>query len=407
MLVTMSDEKRWNANQAVSWAVYDLANTIYSAAVVTVFLPLYITAITRVNMIMGVTATVAMIIAGIFSPPLGAMADRTGHTKRYLIISTLICCAAVFLFVLPIHYFWILGFFVVAHFFYHLSLVYYNSLLPVVAPPERQGWVSGLGTGLGYAGVLLALPVGYWVEKEFGTRFVFPAVAIVFILGTLPLLLFVPERAVASPQKFSLKIAGEYFSEVLRTIISLPAHPRVLNFLLASFFVQEAVNAAILWLSVFIKFTFGLDQGAVILVVLTSNLTACVFGFVMGWITDRYGAYKSVFASVIAFFGALSFLAFAQNAYLALGALLTLGSLGLAGTWVAGRKLLIEMSPPEKIGEFFGLYSMSSKFACFSMAIFAWLADKFSFRAAIIELLVMMMLGMFFLSKVRSSGFSR
>ncbi|MBI4971629.1 MAG: MFS transporter [Candidatus Omnitrophica bacterium] len=390
----------FTTKRAVSWAFYDLANTIYSAAVVTVFLPLYVNSLTHLNVLMGAAATVAMILAGLFSPALGAVTDATGRTKRYLIIATIICCLAVFFIALPLPLAGILTFFVVAHFFYHLSLVYYNSLLPVVAPPERQGWVSGLGVGLGYAGVLVALPIGYWVEKNFGTRFVFPAVALSFLAGTIPLALFVPERAVEHPQKFQWRLVGLELKEVFQTLRSLPRHPNIFFFLVGNFFVMEAVNAVILWLSVFIKFSFKLTQGQLILVLVAANLSACVFGFVIGFFTDRIGALKATIASALALFGALLFLMFSHNPFLALGALLIFGSLGLAGTWVAGRRVLIELSPPEKLGEFFGLYGMTSKLACFSMALFALLADRFGFRMAILELLAVLAIGLVFLTKV-------
>jgi len=390
----------WNPKPAISWAFYDLANTIYSAAVVTVFLPLYVTSLTRFNVILGITATLSMILAGLFSPTLGAVTDRTGKTKRYLIMSTMICCLSVFLIVLPMPLAWVLACFIAAHFFYHLSLVYYNSLLPVVAPPEKQGWISGLGVGLGYAGVLAALPIGYWVEKEFGTRFVFPAVAVAFLAGTIPLILFVPERTVEHPQKFCWALVWEELKEVANTLLLLPHYPKIFLFLLGNFFIQEAVNASILWLSVFIKTAFNMNRGELILVLLAANLSASIFGFMIGYLTDRIGALKATWASGLSLFLALLFLAVAHNSYLALGALLTLGSLGLAGTWVAGRKLLIQLSPPKKIGEFFGLYGMTSKLACFSMALFALLADHFGFRIALIELLFMLAVGLTFLALV-------
>lgn len=396
----MPEPLKFQPKRVISWAFYDLANTIYSAAVVTVFLPLYVTSLTQWNVILGSTATVTMIFAGLFSPPIGAVTDRTGKTKRYLIGATLITCSATFLIVGSGHLTWILGCFIVAHFFYHLSLVYYNSLLPTVAPPEKQGWASGLGVGLGYAGVLVALPIGYWVEKTFGTRFVFPAVALSYLAGTVPLLLFVPERKVETPQPFRWRDVGEELREVIDTLFLLPRDRKIFYFLLANFFIQEAVNASILWLSVFIKFSFGLERGTLILVLLGANLSACFFGFLLGYVTDRIGALRTTWASGLALFTALFFLAVFRNPYLALGAMLTLGSLGLAGTWVAGRKLLIQLSPPGKIGEYFGLYGMSSKLACFSTALVALIADYFGFRIAIVELLVVLGIGLVLLARV-------
>ena len=41
----------------------------------------------------------------------------------------------------------------------------------------------------------------------------------------------------------------------------------------------------------------------------------------------------------------------------------SLAGLGIGGVWVVSRTIVVELSPPEKIGEFFGLYSLAGKVA--------------------------------------------
>jgi UMF1 family MFS transporter len=40
-----------------------------------------------------------------------------------------------------------------------------------------------------------------------------------------------------------------------------------------------------------------------------------------------------------------------------------LAGVGMGGVWVVSRAILIELSPPEKLGEFFGFYSLAGKAA--------------------------------------------
>jgi len=40
-----------------------------------------------------------------------------------------------------------------------------------------------------------------------------------------------------------------------------------------------------------------------------------------------------------------------------------LAGVGMGGVWVASRAIVVELSPPEKIGEFFGIYSLAGKMA--------------------------------------------
>ena len=80
---------RWG--RAVSWAFYDFANTIYSAIVVTFYLTLYMTKeLGSSNFLIGSATFASMIFSAFISPFLGALPDRTGHTKRYLVFFTLL-----------------------------------------------------------------------------------------------------------------------------------------------------------------------------------------------------------------------------------------------------------------------------------------------------------------------------
>ena len=40
-----------------------------------------------------------------------------------------------------------------------------------------------------------------------------------------------------------------------------------------------------------------------------------------------------------------------------------LAGVGMGGVWVTSRVIVVELSPPEKVGEFFGIYSLAGKMA--------------------------------------------
>jgi UMF1 family MFS transporter len=40
-----------------------------------------------------------------------------------------------------------------------------------------------------------------------------------------------------------------------------------------------------------------------------------------------------------------------------------LAGIGMGGVWVVSRTIIVELSPPEKVGEFFGLYGLAGKMA--------------------------------------------
>jgi MFS-type transporter involved in bile tolerance (Atg22 family) len=147
-----------------AWALYDFANSPFTTLVVTFVYSTYFTQVIAADPIRGtalwsraVTAT-ALTVA-LSSPLLGALADRGGYRKRFLLVATLICITATAALyrVLPGETLWALLLFVVANVAYELGTVFYNAYLPDIAAPGRMGRVSGWGWGLGYIGGLLAL----------------------------------------------------------------------------------------------------------------------------------------------------------------------------------------------------------------------------------------------------------
>jgi UMF1 family MFS transporter len=99
------------------------------------------------------------------------------------------------------------------------------------------------------------------------------------------------------------------------------------------------------------------------------------------------------------------------------------GACGLAGLWVAGRKLLIELAPPDKIGEYFGLYGITIKVSVVGTLLFSLITDwgesvgsllyglmgslpggadmHWNYRLAILAQLVMLVPGILLLWSVR------
>ena len=380
-----------------SWAFYDFANTIFSAVVLTFYFPLYLTNLSGKNFSLGLTSTLSMVLAGGVVPWLGALSDRTGKTKTYLILTTFLCVIFTLSLSLFASVFMLIMGFLLACFFYHASLVFYNALLPMAAEPSRQGWVSGLGTGLGYVGVLFAIPIAHAVDLIFGRRFVFLVAGILFLTFSLPLFLWVPERKVAQPSPVLWTLLAGEWKKVFITLRSLGQNRPLLFFFLGNFFAVDAVNTVIFWLIVYLKRVFHPAEASLILIFLGMNFSAFLFGFVAGIFTDRVGSQKTLLAAVGAFFVTLFILALTNRLWIFVAGGLLGGGFGFAGVWTAGRKWLLEWAPPNQVGEYFGLYNLTTKVSVVGSLIFSLLADGLGFHAALLSLVVPSGIGFIFL----------
>lgn len=380
-----------------SWALYDLANTIFSAVVLTFYFPLYLTEMTHRNFHLGVSTTTAMVLAGLVVPWLGALSDWTGKTKAYLITATLLCIVFIFSLSLFTAVPMLMAGFLLACFFFHGSLVFYNALLPVVAEPEHQGFASGLGTGLGYLGVLIAIPIAHLIDSFLGRRFVFLSAGFLFLVFSLPLFFWVPERKTETPAPPSFGLLAHEWKKVFQTVRSFGQNRSFLFFFLGNFFMMEAVNTVIFWMVVYIARVFHPPQIYLVFIFLGFNLSAFFFGLVAGFLTDRWGAHKTLLAAGAALFITLLALGFTKDLRIFSVLSLVGGASGLAGIWTAGRKRVVELAPASKVGEYFGLYNLTTKISVVGSLIFSFLADQFGWPVALFSLSLPSGLGLFLL----------
>ncbi len=399
-----------------SWAMYDFANTIYSAIVVTAFLPHFIRRLAGRDIYTGIAQTGSMILAGLVVPAVGALADRTGRAKTYLWRLTVVCCAATAAIGLVADDRMYLGHavapagvlvaallcFGLANLAYQASLVFYNMLLPAVASAERQGRVSGLGVGLGYLGVVMALPVAHYAVTKTGTLGnAFLVAALAFLITSVPVFLFVRPRRPERVERASLRLLGSQFPELLATLKSIVRSRPVLFFFLGNFLCVDVVNTLIMWTRPYLERGAGFTSTESIQVLLGMSVSAFVLGMGMGWLTDKLGSKRTLLAAAGSMFVCVLAAGVLRHKAALVGIIVVFGSGGLAGVWVAGRKFLLEVAPADKVGEYFGFYGVTIKLSVFGCTLFAALADWVDYRTALLSLLLPLVVGIVFLSLAR------
>ena len=391
--------------------MYDFANTIYSAIVVTAFFPMYLGDLTGRDIYTAIASTTSLVLAGLVVPVAGAIADRTGRALTYLWWLTVVCCLATIAIALPGYDRFYhaeshvaapasvlipaLVLFGLANFTYQISLVFYNTLLPVVASPERQGRVSGLGVGLGYLGVVVALPIAYLAAGETGAeRFAFIIAGVAFLVSSLPTFLFVRPPRPARAERVTLRVLASLYPELGRTLSDIWHVRPVLFFFLGNFLCVDVVNTLIVWTVRYLNKGLGFSKGQSISVMLGLSVTAFLLGMGMGWLTDKLGSRRTILLAAGSILICIASAGILRQRAVIVGVILIFGSGGLGGVWVAGRKWLLEIAPPGKVGKYFGLYGVTLKLSVFGSLLFAGLADWVGYRIALLSLLLPLVAGM-------------
>ncbi len=215
------------AKRAVlSWALYDLANTIFSMNIVSLYFSLWV-----VNEMGGSDAnygnanSISMALMFFTAAILGALSDQAGRRKPFLIITTLLCVSFTALLGtggLAIS----LVFFVVANYLFQGGLIFYDSLLPVVSTEENRGRVGGFGVGLGYMGSFIGVGSGLLLLSRIGYTGIFRLSALLFLLFALPCFFFVKEPARAGAKSLGQIARGALDQTYGRGIRSIHNWPR-------------------------------------------------------------------------------------------------------------------------------------------------------------------------------------
>ena len=164
-----------NKKQVGAWALFDFANSVYPAVITTTVFSIYYVGTVVGNEGTGegtwwwnLAVAVSALIVAVTSPLLGAVADRGGARKKFMFVYTAICLIGVLSMTTLGPGMVIAGFviFVVANVGFESAMVFYNAYLPDIAPPEKRGWVSGLGFGVGYLGSAIGLIIVYFFAAE-------------------------------------------------------------------------------------------------------------------------------------------------------------------------------------------------------------------------------------------------
>ncbi|WP_017437811.1 MFS transporter [Saccharococcus caldoxylosilyticus] len=408
----------------LSWALYDFANTIFSSNVNTIFFPLYVSEAVEksesLNQIASTFISYANALASfflvVFSPLYGTWIDRTGRRKKWLGIFTALSVAATllmgvagysnradFMFGLPASFVITVLLFVAAKFFYHSSLVFYDSMISSLGNKQEIPLISGFGVAVGYVGTLVGLAVYPFVgEKDYYRAFI-PS-ALLFLLFSLPLFFFVKEEAALLKRKAGF-FAG--YRDIYATFTEMKKYQNIFTFMIAYFFLNDAVATTIAIMSVYAKAIAGFTAGEFILLYLVSTVSSIIGSFLFGYITRSKGAKKAVLYVGILMCVALAIgaLAFSKLSFWIAGSLF---GVSLGAMWVTSRTYIVELSPKDKQGQFFGLFAFSGKVSAIvgpaiygSITLLLHSYGNIANRLAMGALLVMVLLGIFFLRKIK------
>ena len=353
-----------NKKQVGAWALFDFANSVYPAVMTTAVFPVFFI-LTVVGseggegeLWWGRAVSISALIVAISSPLLGAIADRGGARKKFMLFYTAVCLIGVAMMSTVGEGMVIKGLilFVIANVGFESALVFYNAYLPDIAPPDKQGWVSGLGFGVGYLGSALGLIIALQFVDQI--ELVWFLVAGFFFLFSIPAFLILPKD---EKTDMTVMQAARWGFSSFRSIVSEVWKLKDLrNFLIAFFFYIDGVLTIIVMAGAVAIETFGFDREGTIVLFLIVQFSALIGAFALARPTDRYGPKKVLKGVVVLWIVASISVFFVQDPTLFYG-LAVVAGLGLGSAQAASRAFMSKLIPDGREAELFGFYALCGK----------------------------------------------
>jgi UMF1 family MFS transporter len=376
-----------------SWITYDIGNTLFYTGVVGIFFPLWVTETTAGDdSTIGFTMAIAMAVLLLIGPFMGTFSDYGRRRKPFLALGTYLCISATF-FLGDSNLTIALVLFGLAIIGESTANIFYNALLADVSTGSNRGVISGLGVGIGYLGSIAAVAIGLIIVQSWGYAAGFRAVSVLFLVVSLPLMVFLKENAKYNPDMSVWDSMSWTLRRLRNTARDVKRFPGVSRFLFARFWYMWGVNTGITFAVLYATGTVGLSIRTVQWILLAGILIAIPSALIWGVIVDKIGPKRTLgvvlmgWMLVLSFAFALPVLGLPRYLWWIFG-LLT-GTL-IAGVWVADRPYMIQLVPENYLGEFFGLHGMVTRLSTM-VGPFTWgvIVDKIGLGrpAAILSLL--------------------
>lgn len=412
----------------MAWALFDFANTIFSANIVTLFFPQYITEIVGDNprleqiastIIAYANAAAAMLLI-LFSPLYGVSMDRTGKRKPFVVMFTILAVIATILmgvfaerglgemFGIPTGLLLTVLMFVIARFFFSSGNVFYDGMLSSLGKDKEIPLISGYGVALGYLGTLFGVFTVLWLtgDGNFSGKFIYSG--IFFLLFALPLFFINKDKKKPNRQLTAAKRRSFFagYIDIFHTFKEARNYPGIFFFMVAYFFVNDALMTAIAMMQPYATTVVGFSSSQFIVIFLVATVFSIIGAIIFGFVNKNIGSKRTFFIiSVLLGFAVL--VAALPLPMWTFWIAACLFGIAMGSTWVVSRTLIIELSPEGKEGQFFGLFAFSAKVSAIVGpfiygTITLLLADlgPLASRIAITSLLLMIIIGIAFLTRV-------
>ncbi len=401
---------------AISWALYDWANSAFATTVMAGFFPIFYKSYWAIDLsnlestaMVGYANSLSGLIVVLLAPILGAYADIGTKRKKLLLLfaSLGILCTASFYFIPQGEWMLAALLYAIAAVGFSGGNVFYDSLIVSVSDNENRNRVSALGYSLGYLGggllflinvIMFLNPQLFGIESQSNAVLLsFFMVAVWWAFFSVPLLRNVKEQDSERENPRFFQALKQSFNEVYQTLSEVRKYKNVAIFLLAYWFYMDGIDTIVRMATAY-GTDIGLEASSIITALILTQFVGFPSTLIFGYFADRLG-FKKILTIGILIYILISIFASRITTAAEFYAMAIVVGLVMGGVQAVSRAYFSSIIPKDKEAQFFGFYNLVGKSAVVAgPALLAWISMIFNTpRAGILGLLVLFIPGLILL----------
>ncbi|MDA8162624.1 MAG: MFS transporter [Desulfobacteraceae bacterium] len=323
----------------------------------------------------GWAVTVGALIVAVISPILGASADNSRRRQPYLrffVFGLVICTAS-----LGLARSWptAISLFILAYICANAAFTFFTAMIPAISNKKNVTAVISMTVGVGYAGSLVCLVgLSRLVPTDTTAGRVFLPMSLIYLALAYPAMYLAPDFKAGPRRRLGIYAA---YGRIRDTFLHARRYRYFLIFLIGDFLYENAVASVVTLMGLYSRNVMGFKANELASLFGPSIIVAMLSAWIVfGPLVKAIGPKKTVLIDLMIWLSLfLMVLVVSPGMVLDIGpfhldarllfkfTVAPLAGLGLAGVWSSSRVLLTALTPADKSGEFWGLYSLSGRTA--------------------------------------------
>ncbi len=375
------------------WCMYDWANSAYVTTVVAGVLPIYLATgivgkagvhigdtVVNADTLWACLVGAAALFVFLCAPVLGSISDFSSAKKKFLMVFAYTgSISATLLYFCQSGDVWqTVILFLIAQIGYVGANVFYDAFLPQIASEDEIDWVSSKGFSYGYigGGLQFAITLGLVAGGEviginqglaarigLGMAGLWWAGFTLFTLKNLKeagAIEAIPEKYQSQPKIIAYTAIG--ITRTLGTIKKVRRFKHLLLFLIAFMVYNDGIQTVISMATIYGTEELKFSATVLMVTLLMIQIVAAGGALLFGRIASKIGAKRALMLALLLWSGVVTYAYFLHTVteFFILGGIV---GIVLGGSQALSRSFYGAMIPKEASAEFYGFYSVFSKFS--------------------------------------------